>query len=55
MLQLNVEYGGIKGSAAEPNAKAGVQHQAQPASAPSNTLALPGIPYIQNTFLSQIE
>lgn len=44
--QLNVEYGGVKGAAAEPssNAKAAVQNQAQQASAPSNALALPGIP-----------
>lgn len=42
--KLNVEYGGVKGAAAEPssNAKAAVQNQAQQASAPSNALALPG-------------
>ncbi|CAN4125705.1 unnamed protein product [Withania somnifera] len=42
--KLNVEYGGIKGTTAQPssNAKAPVQNQGQQASAPSNALALPG-------------
>ncbi|KAF3613585.1 Protein pleiotropic regulatory locus 1 [Capsicum annuum] len=42
--KLNVEYGGIKGTAAQPssNAKAAVQNQVQQASAPFNVLALPG-------------
>ncbi|XP_060218662.1 protein pleiotropic regulatory locus 1 [Lycium barbarum] len=42
--KLNVEYGGIKGTAAQPssNAKVAAQNQAQQASAPSNALSLPG-------------
>lgn len=54
MLKLNVEYGGIKSTTTPVSAHAnsGAPTQTQQASAPSNTLALPGIFLPLNPFPS---